>query len=213
MPVDTCNSALGLACDIVCRKAGCCQFIERSFLVIHNLVVEILEVLGLGIVENGVAQLAHVLGHAGTGSIVVSRGLEEICEVSSLHVVFLGPIERAECHALHEVKSERLLRRNCFAGSIQLCLDFLEAIGPERLPTENFGILEQQSPEGDKVAIDRPFILGSSMVELHELMVSGLRSLYRDAALSGPRATKLAEAADVAASAHYILKRTHEIGR
>src|ERR1039458_2728624 len=69
-------------------------------------------------------------------------------------------------------------------------------VGPEFLPAEDFGIVEQQAPERDEVSIYRPLILRSGAEQLGQQAVSSLRTIRGDAALASFGAAVLAEAGD-----------------
>src|SRR5581483_2463176 len=130
-----------------------------------------------------------------TRSVVVSSQFEKVGIILGLRVVLFGPIERAEGHVLHDVKAERLLRRNGLTCSIKLRADFVIAVGPQRLPGKNLRILEQQPPECDKVAVGWPPLVCTGAEKLVELLVAGPGPVRRDAPFPALRLAEPAEAA------------------
>ena len=144
-------------------------------------------------------------GHARAAGVVVGGDLEEVGEVAALGVVLFGAIEGAEGHGLHQVEAEGLGRRDGFGEAVELGLRALEAVGPERLPAEDLGILEQQPPEGGEVAVGD--LLGRGAEELADLAVAGLRARNGDAEVAGLGQAELAEAGGVAAAGEQAVER------
>lgn len=80
--------------------------------------------------EDSRAETVQVRRHTRTGGVVVRRELQVIRIVPGSGVVLFRLIERAERHVLHDVKAERLFRRDRLAGAVQFGADLVVAVGP-----------------------------------------------------------------------------------
>src|ERR1035438_7266584 len=161
---NTVRNEFRLLRHVVRRQAGGGEVVERGFVVVHDLVVELREVLRRGVVEDAAAETGEVSRHARAAGVVVSSDLEEVRVVFALGIVLLGTVERAEGHALHQVEAEGFLRRNGLGQTVELGLRALEAVGPETLPAQDLGISEKNAPEGAEVAAGN--LLGGGAEEL-----------------------------------------------
>src|ERR1035441_508448 len=109
--------------------------------------------------EDGGAEAIKEGRHARATRVVVAGQFQKVGIPRGLRKVLFGSIERAERHVLLNVESEWLLRSKGLSCSIQFRSDLVVAVGPERLPAQDFRILKQQPPEGDEVAIRGPLIV------------------------------------------------------
>ena len=68
--------------------------------------------------EDGGAESIEECRHAGAGGVVISGDLQKIRIVLGARVVFFRAVERAERHVLHDVKTERFLRRDGLSRAV-----------------------------------------------------------------------------------------------
>src|ERR1039458_8860848 len=114
------------------------ELIVRGFLVIHDFVVEGEKIFGRYIMEDGRAEAIKECRHARTTGVVVAGQFQKVGIPRGLRKVLFGSKERAEGHVLLNVESEWLLRSKGLPCSIQFRSDLVVAVGPERLPAQNF---------------------------------------------------------------------------
>src|SRR5680860_1825628 len=72
-----------------------------------------------------------------------------------------------------------------FGDAVDVAVQLTLAFRPERLPGEQFGILEQQSPEGDKGAVSRAISRGDLRIPVDRLTIALLRASNIDATVAG----------------------------
>src|ERR1035437_1703718 len=214
LPRDTGNGALRLPGDVIGRQAGGVQFLVRALLVIHDLVEERQEIFGTGVMEEGRTEPVQVGRHARTARIVVGGDLQIVRVVFGARIVLLGAVKRAERHVLHDVKSERLLGGDRLRRAVQFRADRMITVGPQLLPAQDLGIIEQQPPERYEITVGRPLVFRGGTEQLVERAVAGLRALYRDAAFPRFCAAMFAETSDALAgptTTDRVLERPHPL--
>src|SRR5207247_7097298 len=122
--------------------------------------------------------------------------LQEVRVLAEFGVVLFGAVEGGEGVGVPEMPADALRRRNLVRLAIHVAIGVAQPLVPQALPGEDFGILDEDSPEGDK----RP--VGGTLAGPHrrdpvlERAVPAPRAIDVDAGLPRRIDTMRAEAAD-----------------
>src|SRR5262249_9463841 len=104
--------------------------------------------------------------------------------LTELRVVLFGAEEGAEGVIVPDVPADLNAVVDAFGGPVNLAINLILAVCPEFLPGQNFGVVQQQAPEGDEVAVARSGAGVGGAREFIQLDQALPRPFHTDAALA-----------------------------